>query len=268
MKSISHILSQAPIPRLEAEVLLAHALQVERSFVYSHANDLINETLVLPLYERRLQGEPVAYILGTKDFWKSTFIVNQHVLIPRPETELLVEKALSLFAKEQVVSVADLGTGSGAIALSLARESPHWHIVATDMSEPALMVAKHNQAKLALWNVCFYQGNWCEALPAERFDIIVSNPPYIAATDAHLKQGDVRFEPQSALMAAENGLAAIRIIAQQAKHYLQPAGFLLLEHGYDQASAVSTSLLQQDYKDVSCFQDLAGLDRMTISRLR
>ncbi len=156
MKSISQLLSQAPISRLEAEVLLAHALKVERSFVYSHANDLIDEALVRPFYERRVNGEPVAYILGFKEFWKSRFAVNPQVLIPRPETEFLVEKALSLFAEDQGVKVADLGTGSGAIALSLAQERPAWNIVATDISEYALVVAKQNQANLKIANVNFY----------------------------------------------------------------------------------------------------------------
>ena len=268
MKSISQLLSQASISRLEAEVLLAHALQVERSFLYSHANDLVDETLVLPLYERRLQGEPIAYILRSKDFWKSTFMVNPHVLIPRPETELLVEKALSIFPEKQQITVADLGAGSGIIALSIAQERPHWHVVATDISEQALVVARYNQAKLALQNVYFYQGNWCEALPNEKFDMVISNPPYMAAADTHLNQGDLRFEPRAALMAADNGLAAIQAIAQQAQHYLKPAGFLLIEHGYDQASAVSKILLEQDYQDIDCFQDLAGLHRLTVSRGR
>lgn len=264
MKSISHIILQSPLPRLEAEILLAHALQVDRGFLYSHSDDLVDESVALSLYQRRLCGEPIAYIVGTKEFWKSRFSVNKHVLIPRPETELLLETALSLFPEKQHITAADLGTGSGIIALSLAQERPHWDIIATDMSEEALFVARSNQVHLSIANVQFYQGSWCEALPVKKFDIIISNPPYIAADDLHLSQGDLRFEPRSALAAAENGLAAIQAIARQSKHYLKSAGFLLIEHGYDQATAVSAILLEQGYEDVYCFQDLAGLDRLTI----
>lgn len=267
MKAISQILSQTLLNRLEAEILLAHVLQVDRSFLYSHPNNLIDESIVLPLYQRRLHGEPVAYIVGVKEFWRSTFIVNEHVLIPRPETELLVETALSLFSKEQTIKVADLGAGSGAIALSLAQERPHWEIIATDISEQALAVAKRNREKLKIHTVQFYQGSWCDALPEENVDMIVSNPPYIAEGDAHLQQGDLRFEPQSALMAAKNGLAAIQRIAQQAKRYLKAAGFLLIEHGYDQTNAVRGIFEKEGYRDIECFKDLAGLDRVTIAQI-
>ena len=266
MKPISQVLSQLQLTRLDAEVLLAHALQVDRSFLYSHPNDLIDEAIVLPLYQRRLYGEPIAYIIGKKDFWRSTFVVNEHVLIPRPETELLVENALSFFSKEQKIKVADLGTGSGAIALSLAQERPQWEIVATDISEQALLVARQNQKNLQLDTVQFYLGSWCDALPHEKFDMIVANPPYIAEGDVHLSQGDLRFEPLSALMAAEQGLAAIRLIAQQARQYLKMSGLLLVEHGYDQADAVRDIFEKTGYRDIQCLKDLAGLNRMTVAR--
>ncbi len=266
MKTITQLLSHSSLNRLEAEILLAHALKVPRSFLYTHADDVIDETIFLALSQRRLQGEPIAYIVGEKEFWESIFIVNPRVLIPRPETELLVEKVLSLFPKEQKIKLADLGAGSGAIALSLAQERPNWDVVATDVSEDALKIAKQNQVNLHIQNVRLYQGSWCEALPNELFDIIVSNPPYIAENDVHLQQGDLRFEPRSALMAKEDGLADIKNIVKHAKQYLKPSGFLLMEHGYDQAQVVANIFANNGYYDIQCLQDLAGLDRATVGR--
>ncbi len=271
IKSCLHYLSQQlqdqSTPTLEAEILIAHALAVPRSYLYSHPEYVLKENernLLHNLLNRRLMGEPIAYILGEKEFWSLPLMVNQHTLIPRPETELLVELTLAKLPKQASIKVADLGTGSGAIALALAQARPHWQIVATDQSLAALQVAQANAQRLHLSNVRFNQGDWCSALGADRFAAIVSNPPYIPRDDPHLDKGDLRFEPKTALAAGEDGLAAFRKIIPQAKHHLTSAGWLLLEHGFDQGSAVRDLMQQAGYQKIQTHEDLTHIGRVTI----
>ena len=266
-------LNQSDSSRLDAELLLAFVLNKGREFLMTWPETELNETeqqIFSELLDQRAQGHPVAYLIGKKAFWNFELKVTPDVLIPRPETELLVELALNnLDAYEQ--RVADLGTGSGAIALALASERPDWQIVATDKSAAALKIAKQNADNLKIQNIAFRQGDWAEALidqQSEMYDAIISNPPYIDASDAHLSQGDVRFEPQLALIAGQDGLAGIKQIAQQAYKVLKPGALLLLEHGYQHGKPVRQILEQSEYNDVQTHKDLAGLDRVTIARTK
>lgn len=250
---------------LDAELLLANALQCEKNqlFIYPEKELSPNELIIFEkLLQRRLAGEPIAYILLQQGFWDLDLTVTPAVLIPRPETELLVEIILEKFGEQENLKLADLGTGSGAIALALASEKPKWEITATDYSAAALEIAKSNAENLQLNNVRFFQGSWCEALPNEKFDIIVSNPPYIAAMDPHLTA--LQFEPQSALISGADGLDDIRKIISQAGNFLKLNGMLLLEHGFEQGVAVRELLLQAGYKEIETRCDLNKLDRATL----
>jgi release factor glutamine methyltransferase len=250
---------------LDAELLLAHALGTGRARLRSHPEEVPAAGLAelyLSLIERRAGGEPVAYILGRKDFWTVELSVSPAVLIPRPDTELLVERALLLHGGEQA-SVADLGTGSGAIALALASARPGWEIVATDISAAALAVARANAVELGLARVRMAQGDWLSALPQGTFHLILSNPPYIAAADAALRQPELMREPQLALVAEEHGLAALGQIIRDAPDHLEPGGWLLLEHGATQAAAVAGALVARGFAQVRSHRDLAGRERMT-----
>ncbi len=247
---------------LEQDILLAHVLKKPRSYILAHRDEPLTPVLQIQfdeLWNRFQQGEPIAYLIGHKEFWSLDLIVNEHVLIPRPETELLVE--LVLKHTEEKVRIADLGTGSGAIALALARERPHWEIYATDQSQEALNVAKQNAEHLSLSNIQFLLSHWCEALPKFFFDIIVSNPPYIAEGDSHLK--DLRYEPQAALVSGRKGLDAMAEIIPSAIHYLKPGGMLFIEHGYNQGSAVTHLFKSCGYNHIQTHKDYAGLDRVT-----
>jgi release factor glutamine methyltransferase len=267
MKSIGHLLQEAAqnltdsdSAKLDAELLLSHVLQKPRTYLYTWPEQLIEPhqaQAFLFLVSLRRAGQPIAYILNQKEFWSLPLKVNSAVLIPRPDTEILVEMVLERVSSDTAL-IADLGTGSGAIALALAFEKKHWQIVATDYCLSALQVARENAQCLKLHNVDFLHGNWCEALPKLKFDAIVSNPPYIAESDPHLYEGDVRFEPRSALVAENQGLADIEAIAKQAKNYLKPGGYLLFEHGYDQAEAVKAILSQYAYQNIGCKKDLSG----------
>lgn len=255
---------------LDLEILLEEVLQKPRSFIFAYPEyELSKEQKDLfdLLYERRRLGEPVAYIVGKKEFWSREFIINKNVLIPRPETEILVEIILRNFNKGEVC-VADLGTGSGAIALTLASERPDWGLVATDISEDALAVAKSNAHRFGVDNIEFYLGGWCSALPDKKFDVIVSNPPYIKggyfdeileSQADHIMQQ--LFEPLVALESGEDGLDAIREIVSQAKEKLNPGGMLVLEHGYDQSLEIIKLLKCHGYSKIVAHKDLAGLDR-------
>jgi len=256
-------------PKLDAEILLAHALKKDRSFLYSHSDEYVEKKLMTQfekLKERRISGEPIAYIVGHQDFWNIRVNVNKDTLIPRPETELLVEKCLGLVGKKENQIVADLGTGSGAVAIALAKEKQSWDVVATDISLHALVLARENAKENHVENIDFHQGDWCEALPAKTFDVIISNPPYIEANHTCLKQGDVRFEPKSALTSGVDGLDAIRIIAHQAKSFLKEGAYLLIEHGFNQQKAIIEILRQEGYKDNCGIVDLSKLDRVVIAR--
>lgn len=267
LKNAAQQLMNTDVPALEAEVLLGHVLQVSRSYLHTWPENNLSETQqeeFFQLVQRRAQGEPIAYLTGHKEFWSQDLLVTPCVLIPRPETELLVETVLSTITTNDAL-VADLGTGSGAIALAIASERPHWTVHATDASLAVLEVAKENAKRLKITNIFFYQGNWCAALPDIKFDVIVSNPPYIAENDPHLSQGDLRFEPQSALVSAENGFKDLQLIISQAKNYLKPNGFLMLEHGAEQARNVASILKNSGYTSSNVLHDLAGLDRITIA---
>jgi len=253
-------------PRLDAEVLLAHVLQRPRSWLFSWPDHSIDESLhasFTALLARRAQGEPVAYLIGQQAFWTLELLVTPAVLIPRPETELLVEQALGL-GPGGVAQVVDLGTGSGAIALALATERPAWRITATDCSVDALDVAADNARRLGVTTVTFSPGSWCDALqPGTYFDLIVSNPPYIEPDDDHLQHRTLTYEPRIALVAAEDGLADIRVICGQARGFLRSGGFLLLEHGYDQGDRVRAIMTAAGYCNTETIKDLAGHDRVT-----
>ena len=218
------------------------------------------------LVQARASGAPVAYLLGRRAFWSLDLAVNPAVLIPRPETELLVELALERLPRDAACAVADLGTGSGAIALAIAHERPLARVHASDLSADALAVARANARSLGFVNVEFAQGDWCEALGALRFDLIVSNPPYIATEDPHLARGDLRHEPLSALASGVDGLDAIRTIVATAPAHLSTGGWLLIEHGWEQAPQVRELLVRQGWRDAASAHDLAGHDRVTFAR--
>jgi release factor glutamine methyltransferase len=255
--------------RVDAEWLLLHVLGKPRSWLITHADDVLDDAVSATyamLIERRAAGEPVAYLTGHRGFWSLQLEVSPATLIPRPETELLVEHALARLPLDQACRVADLGTGSGAIALAIAYERPRAQLVATDASAAALVVAQRNAQQLGIFNVAFAEGDWLTPLSGSRFALIVSNPPYIEAADPHLQQGDLRFEPTAALASGADGLDAIRRIVCDARAHLEPAGWLLLEHGWDQGAAVRGLLRAAGYREVFTAQDLAGHDRVSGGR--
>lgn len=255
--------------RHEAEILLGHALQRERVWLFTHADFVPSSEQLdkfVELIDARKRGEPVAYLIGQRGFWTLDLAVTSDVLIPRPETELLVELALVHIPPDAEFRIADLGTGSGAIALAIASERPRANVLATDASTAALAVANANAKRLEISNVEFAEGDWCAALGSQTFDMIVSNPPYIAANDVHLEQGDLRFEPASALASGADGLAAIRQIVVTAPRHLSSAGWLFLEHGYDQGAQVRNLLGQHGFIAVQTWPDLAGHDRISGGR--
>lgn len=269
MQTIANVLnSSANLPRLEKEILLANTLNVSRTYLHTWPEKTVDESqqeIFLKVMSRREQGEPIAYITGHREFWSLDLVVTPDVLIPRHETELLVELILQSSRNSTNKIIADLGTGSGAIALAIAHEKPNWTIHATDASPAALAVAKQNAKRLNIKNIIFHQGSWCNALPNIKFDAIVSNPPYIAENDEHVNQGDLRFEPYSALVSAEDGLSDISQIILQSSHYLKPGGQLLLEHGYQQAKNVAGIFEKARYTSTEVHLDLAGLERVTIA---
>jgi release factor glutamine methyltransferase len=263
------VLAASPSPRLDAEVLVMHVTGLTRAQLITHGEQLLSAPQAQSLHEllaRRARGEPVAYLTGQREFWSLPLHVTPDVLIPRPETELLVERALAHVPAGAARTLADLGTGSGAIALALAHERPRCRIIATDTSERALAVARANAARCKLTNVEFRQGEWLAALDHERVDLIVANPPYVALADPHLSEGDVRFEPRAALASGPDGLDAIRLIAAQSPARLTTGGWLLLEHGFDQPAAVRSILAEHGFQDITLYRDLAGHARVTAGR--
>ncbi|MCW8854391.1 MAG: peptide chain release factor N(5)-glutamine methyltransferase [Gammaproteobacteria bacterium] len=259
--------SSSDSARLDAEILLCHLLQKDRAYLITWPDkELDSQTAesFQQLVQRRQTGEPVAYIIGQKEFWSLNLNVNPHTLIPRPETELLVEYILQHYPADRDIKLADLGTGSGAIALALASERSQWQIIATDQSNEAIKTAEHNAAQLKLNNIEFRQGSWFQPLADEAFDIIVSNPPYVAEHDEHLTQGDVRFEPQSALASGADGLNDIRLIADQARQHLHADGLLIIEHGYDQKDKIFDIFNSLGYKKILQLADIAKKPRVTL----
>jgi len=259
-----------PDARREAALLLRHVLDVSEAWLVAHADDTIDagrRAAFEALVARRAKGEPVAYIVGVRGFHDLELEVTRDVLIPRPETELLVELALQRIPADTGCTVADLGTGSGAVALAIAKARPLARVVATDASAAALQVARANAERLGLRNVGFAQGDWCVALGDARFDVIVSNPPYIAEGDPHLREGDLRFEPRTALASGADGLDAIRVIVRDARAHLREGGWLLFEHGFDQGADVRDLLLDHSYVEVFTRQDLEGRGRVSGGRI-
>ena len=255
--------------RLDAEVLLAACLGKPRSYLHAWPEHVV-DIAVLRQYTdwitRRATGEPVAHLTGVREFWSLPLTVTPDTLIPRPETETLVELALARMATGTPWRIADLGTGSGAIALAIASECPHCEVIATDTSATALAVAQSNAERLGIRNVRFLAGHWCTPLPATPLDFILSNPPYIDADDPHLARGDVRFEPRSALVAGGNGMDELEQIAGCAFPHLRPGGWLLIEHGYNQGEHTTCLLQSIGYVEVSDHDDDAGLSRVTLGR--
>ncbi len=265
-----HILSKTcDSARLDAEVLLAHVLGKPRSHLSAWPEREISTTALAQfqsLLTRRIAGEPIAYLTGLREFWSMELQVNRHTLIPRPETELLVEFALQHIPRDKAWRIVDLGTGSGAIALALASERPRSRLIATDISSGALLAARQNAERHGLNNIEFREGEWFRPLQDERFDFIVSNPPYIREADPHLSEGDLRYEPISALASGPNGLDALQAIVADAKRHLYPGGWLALEHGHDQAEAVTKLLRDQNYSQVGQQQDYSGRGRIAFGQ--
>jgi len=258
-------------PVLDLQLLLCQVLDCPRAALLANPDrtlDSEQQEKFDAFLQRRLRGEPVAYILGTKAFWDFELKVDRRVLIPRPETELLVEKSLDcLGAKEsQRLQLLDLGTGSGAIAIALARHSRRWRVTATDRSEESLTLAAENALQLQADNIEFLRGSWFQQLKGRSFDLIVSNPPYVSADDPHLQADGLPFEPPDALIAADDGLACLTAIIEQARSHLNSGAWLLLEHGYEQADAVAKKMAECGFLDIASWQDLAGLDRVTAAR--
>lgn len=255
--------------RIEAALLLAHALGVSRAWLIAHGHDEVDDecaAVFAALVARRASGEPIAYLTGTRGFHEIALRITPDVLIPRAETELLVELALQRIPRNAHCDVADLGTGSGAVALAIARERQRSRIVATDSSASALAIARENAQLLEITNVEFAHGDWCEALGNARFDLIVANPPYIAENDPHLAQGDLRFEPRAALASGADGLDAIRIIVRDSRPHLRDGGWILFEHGHDQGEAARAQLTQHRYAEIFTARDLEKRERVTGAR--
>jgi len=271
--TIRQALVQSGLVPIDAQVLLAYVMANTRTWLAAHPERPLPPGEVarfFALARRRRDGEPIAYLTGTREFWGLSLLVTHNVLIPRPETETLVERALARIPADRESSVLDLGTGSGAVALALARERPQARLVATDVSEPALRVADANARRLGIFNIEFVQADWYSELPLSLtrppFDVIVSNPPYIAASDPHLGQGDLRYEPMPALTPGGDGLAALVTIVSGAAPRLTDDGWLLVEHGYDQQDAVRALFESAGFTDLESARDLAGIVRVCAGR--
>ena len=267
-------LANSDTAQLDAEVLLAHVLGKQRSYLRAYPEIKPEQEAAqayLRLLARREAGEPVAHLTGEREFWSLNLQVTADTLVPRPDTELLVETALQLLSriKSEPIQLADLGTGSGAIALSLASECPQCKITATDLSTAALAVAKDNATRLGMNNIEFIHSNWCSAFADDkRFDMIISNPPYIANNDPHMQTDELKCEPEFALTSGEDGLDALRNITQQARNFLKPGGWLLVEHGYDQGDAVMNLFRENGYQATETIQDLGANDRVCLGQWR
>ncbi len=263
-RAVERLSGASDSPRLDAELLLARALDVQRSYLFAHPEDQLDagaRERFEKAVAQRLDGMPMAYITGEKEFWSMPLAVSPATLVPRPETELLVDQALLRIPRKAEWAVADLGTGSGAIALAIARERPLCRVTATDISEDALAVARVNAGQLALPNVEFLVGDWTEPLASRAFELAVSNPPYVASADPHLAA--LKYEPAAALESGDDGLDAIRQLANSVGKILKPGGCLLLEHGFDQADSVARILADAGWSGIVTVNDLEGRPRVT-----
>jgi len=267
VRHLSNILAfDLTTSRIEIQCLLQHVLGVQRAHLLAHPEQMLSEAqqgAFDALLQRRLRGEPIAHLLGEREFFGLNLKVTPATLIPRPDTELIVELALNRISQAQPCCVLDMGTGSGAIALAIAKNRLNAEVVAVDASQEALAVAIENARRLGIHSVSFLQSDWFAALSGRRFELIVSNPPYIASDDIHLTQGDLRFEPLSALASGADGLDGIRRIISAAPQYLTSNGSLLMEHGYDQAGSVRDLLIQRGFVEVFSEKDIAGIERVT-----
>ena len=255
--------------RYESQLLLQHVLKVNRAWLIAHEHDTVGADVQHEfnvLIQRRIGGEPVAYILGQREFYGLNLAVSPATLIPRPDTEILVDLALEKIPANQPTQVLDLGTGTGAIALAIAQQRPFAQVTGVDASKAALEVAIRNNQQLYITHSHFVLSDWFSALNDTRFDVIVSNPPYIEAANTHLQQGDLRFEPISALASGTDGLDDIRRIIDGCLIHLQPQGWLMFEHGYNQAQSVSALMAQAGLVNIETFKDLGGNDRVTIGK--
>ncbi len=253
--------------RLDAEVLLAHVLQKDRSYFYTWPEEAVAESTLQRFFElvdRRAEGEPVAYLTGWQEFWSLKLKVTADTLIPRPETEILVQEAIGLLREDASYEIVDLGTGSGAIALAIAVERPRCHVLGIDQSNPALQVAADNALRLKITNATFRQGDWLTGFAEASIDMIIANPPYVAEFDPHMSEGDVRFEPRSALLAGPEGLDDYKKILPEARRCLKQGGCLLLEHGYDQQDRLLDLMQRNGFKDARGIKDYAGRPRVVI----
>lgn len=262
----AQLAESSPSAQRDAEVLMCHLLGKPRSFLFTWPEHVLSDSQNAQFYhwiEQRRGGQPVAYLTGRREFFGHEFLVSPDTLIPRPDTELLVESVLARLPTDLPQRLLDLGTGTGAIAISLALACDRWQVDAVDFQVAVLDLVQRNVTRLGANNVRILQSNWCDNL-SERYDAIVSNPPYIAAEDKHLQQGDVRFEPQTALVAGADGLDDIRKITQQSRGHLKARGLLAFEHGYDQGAAVAEILSQQGFVRIETLKDYADHDRVTL----
>lgn len=253
-------------PDRESEILLGHAIDKNRAYLFAHPEELLTPQQLERYHHLKTQralGVPIAYILGEREFWSLNLKVNPHTLIPRHETEQLVELALAFLPNQPDVCILELGTGSGAIALALGKERPQWQIFASDISPEALKVATENAQNHTLKNISFYQSDWFSQIPQRQYHAIIANPPYIAEHDPHLQQGDLCYEPRNALVSSQEGLADLQCIIEQGHEYLLPNGFILVEHGYEQKLKVQSILNKLGYKNVQCWHDIHGHDRVS-----
>jgi len=261
-------LGASTTPRLDTELFLAEVLTSDRAALITNADQrltLAQEARFRQFIAKRRGGVPVAYLLGRKEFWSLNLQVTKHTLIPRPETELLVEQALEIIRREDIRTIADLGTGSGCVALAVAHECPDARVVGVDISEQAIAVATRNAVRLAIPNVQFVSGDWYNAFGSVRFELIAANPPYVASNDPQLASGDIRHEPVSALASGQDGLDATRKIIAGASNHLRQGGWMMLEHGENQGPAVCGLLAKQQFETITTFDDLSGRARVTIA---
>jgi release factor glutamine methyltransferase len=263
--TVRQALAQSGLVPVDAKALLAHVMDRNRAWLAAHEQDTLTQAQAeafVELGRRRLHGEPVAYLTGTREFWGLDLTVTPDVLIPRPETETLVEFVLAKLPRDRPVRVLDLGTGSGAIALAIAHDRPNAAVLGTDSSQAALAVAQGNAQRLQLTNVAFAAADWYSGLPPGHWNLIASNPPYVGGVDPYLQEGDLRFEPIASLSSGLDGLTALRVIVGGARERLVAGGWLVVEHGHDQSQAVRELFRAAGFSEVSSTRDLAGIPRV------